>query len=187
MALVTVMLIMTLVTVLVFMALNVSQIEMSLSATNRRTIQGFHAAQGGLDISFPVLTDTLVTNAVQNYPSAPASPTVFINTPATTPASKNLFLQKITTGTWSSGVNDNVNTNPNLTITAIPGQNISVDIDYEGPVSPPGSGLDDFGGRYHKLTGGTGCSTGTLYYVDALANGPMKSQSETVGSYYSCY
>ena len=46
-ALITMMLMMILMTALIMMALNVSEIEINLASTNRRTTQGMHSAEGG--------------------------------------------------------------------------------------------------------------------------------------------
>lgn len=181
-ALITVVLMIVLVTALLMMALNISGIEMNLAATNRRTTQGFQAAGGGPEMAPRVVKDILDQNALPTgYP-----PTVNTDPKVTggDPALVDL-VEEITTGGGALS-NDTAQGEPDLTITALNGQTVRVDIDYEGPATLPGSELEEFAIAYHKKTGGTGCATGTLYNIDGVASGPLSTQSNVGAAYFDC-
>jgi Tfp pilus assembly protein PilX len=182
-ALVTTLLMIVLMTSLLLMALNVATIEINLAATSRRTTQGFHAAEGGTNTVFPVIQDTLQLNAIPAYPAANVVVDPKNTGGGTFPPD---FVRELTTG-FGSIADTALQLVPNVKITAIANQPTSVDIDYEGYVTLPGSGVPETGSAYHRTTGGTGCSSGNLYYIDSVANGPLKSQSEVGSSYYSCF
>jgi Tfp pilus assembly protein PilX len=180
-ALVTITLIIILVTAIIAMALNISEIEINLASTNRRTTQGFHAAESGAELSIPVIQDTLDQNAIPTY----ASSGVVVD-PRNVIGSTSIpdFVEELASGVGS--LNDSAKSNPNITITSISGQTVQVDVDYEGPVDLAGSEFQDFAIGYHRKTGGTGCASGTLYYIDSLANGPVKTQSDVGSAYFNC-
>ncbi|MGB3942580.1 MAG: hypothetical protein WBK96_13920 [Candidatus Manganitrophaceae bacterium] len=76
---------------------------------------------------------------------------------------------------------------PDLVINGLNGQTIQVDVDLEeGGISLDGSELEEFGIRYHRKTGGTGCSSGTLYYIDSVATGPMNTRLNVGSAYLDC-
>lgn len=176
------MLLMVLVTAVIMMALNVTGIDSNLASTNRRTTQGFHAAESGAEIAVTVLQDTLQQNALPSY--AGSSGVAVDATNTTGNASIADFVEEVTSGAGSAS--DSATVNPDVTITSLGGQVIQVDIDYEGPVSLPGSELEEFGISYHRKAGGTGCAAGTLYYIDAVANGPMNTKAQVGSAYFNC-
>ena len=177
------MLLMVLVIALILMALYISQFEITLAFTNRRTASSFHAAGGGSEVAIPVIQDTIQQNALPTY----IPPTVVVDATLTglDPTLPD-FLEEITMGGGPLATDD-VAINPDLTITALNDQIISVDIDYEGPATLPGSELEEFAARYHKKTGGVGCASGTLYYIESLASGPMQTQSRVRSAYFDCF
>lgn len=180
--LLTIMLMMVLVALIIMMALNISQIESTLASTNRRTTQGIFAAGGGAEIAFPVVQDTLAANGLPTgYPA-----TVAVDT-ATAGGDVNLadFVEEVASG-GGTLADDTAAATPDITVTAMNGQTVLIDVDYEGPATLPGSELEEFGIRYHRKTGGTGCTTGTLYYIDVLSNGPLNSRSNVGSAYYDC-
>lgn len=182
MAMVTILLMIVLVTMMLMMALNISRMEINLAATNRRTTQGLHASDGGSPIGIKTIQDIVTQNALPaGYPA-----TVVVNN-ATAGGNPTLpdLLEEITSG---GGIlaDDTAVTDPDLTVTALPGQTLQVDIDYEGPASLPGSELDEFAIAYHKKTGGTGCTSGTLYNMDAVSTGVLKTKSQVHTVFYSC-
>lgn len=179
-ALITMMLLMILVTSVIMMALNLTGLDSNLASTNRRTTQGFHASEGGSEIGIIVLQDTLQQNAIPTYPSSG----VVVNPINTNGTAFPDFVREVTSGIGSSA--DSAKVNPNVTVTSLTGQTLQIDIDYEGPVTSPGGELDEFGIGYHKKTAGTGCNSGTLYYIDSVANGPMSTQAEVGSAYYQC-
>lgn len=179
-ALITMMLLMVLVTSVIMMALNLTGIDSNLASTNRRTTQGFHASESGSEIGIIVLQDTLLQNAIPTYPSSG----VVVNPVNTNGTAFPDFVREVTSGVGSSA--DSAKVNPNVTITSLTGQTLQVDIDYEGSVSSPGSELDEFAMGYHKKTAGTGCNSGTLYYIDSVAIGPMNTQADVSSAYYQC-
>ncbi|MBI1822824.1 MAG: hypothetical protein HYR80_01710 [Nitrospirae bacterium] len=184
-ALIAMMLMIVLMTSLIMMALNISGIEINLASTGRRTTQGMHSAEGGVQIAIPVIQQTLDQNAIPTFPSSSG----VVVDPRNTNGGASLpdFVQEITSGSSpTGGMLDNAKTNPNLTITSLSGQTIQVDIDYEGPASLPGSELEEQNIGYHKKVAGTGCASGTIYYIDSIANGAMKTQSEVASAYYQC-
>lgn len=185
MALVTVMMMIILMTALLMMALNISGIEINLASTNRRTTQGFHAGEGGGDLAIPVVKETLALNRIPPYP--PTSK-VTVN-PLNTTGGQNPpdFVREITSNTSpTGGLLDSYKTNPNLTITALSGQTIQVDVDNEGPIDLPGSELEEENIGYHRKSAGTGCNNPIAYYINAVAIGPMKTESGTSSTYYHC-
>ncbi len=176
------MLMVVLVTAVIMMALNVTGIDSNLASTNRRTTQGFHAAESGAEIAINVLQETLQQNAIPSYSGSSG-----VAIPATNTSGNPLiadFVEEMTSGLGSSL--DSTTTNPDITVTSLSGHVIQVDIDYEGPASLPGSELEEFAIGYHRKTGGTGCASGTLYYVDAVANGPMNTKSQVGSAYFNC-
>ncbi len=175
-ALVTMLLLLVLVTALGLMALNIGEIESRLAGTNRRTTQSFHAAGGGGEVALPVIRDTLDSYALPT--GYPATVAVNSETSGGNPGMPDL-LEKLTTGTVTT-------TSPDVTVTAFTGQTVRVDVDYEGPATLPGSELEDFASRYHKKTGGTGCGSGNLYYVDSEASGPLNTRSRVGLAYFYC-
>jgi hypothetical protein len=180
-ALVTITLIIILVTAIIAMALNISEIEINLASTNRRTTQGFHAAESGAELSIPVIKDTLLQNAIPTYGSSGV-----VVDPRNLIGSTSIpdFVEELASGVGS--LNDSAKSNPNMTITSISGQTIKVDVDYEASVDLAGSEFEEFGIRYHRKVGGTGCASGTLYYVDSLASGPVKTQSDVGSALFNC-
>ncbi len=179
-ALVTMMLLMVLVTAIILMALNVTEIDSNLASTNRRTTQGFHASESGSEIGIIVLQETLQKNEI---PGFSGSGVVVDPTNIAGNALIPDFVEEMTSGSGSSLDSP---ANPDVTITSLSGQVIQVDIDYEGPTSLPGSELEEFGIGYHRKTGGTGCASGTLYYIDTVANGPMNTKSQVGSAYFNC-
>lgn len=181
-ALITVVLMIVLVTALLMMALNISGIEMTLSATNRRTTQTFQAAGAGVEIAPTVIKEILENNALPTgYPA-----TIVLDNTATggDPGVVDLIEELATGGGTLS--DDAAASNPDLTITTLNGQTLRVDIDYEGPATLPGSELDEFSIGYHKKTGGTGCTTGTIYNINVVASGPLSTQSNVGSAYFNC-
>jgi hypothetical protein len=81
---------------------------------------------------------------------------------------------------------DTAASNPDLTITALDGQTLQIDIDYEGPATLPGSELTEFGIGYQRKTGGTGCTTGTIYNINVVASGALSTQSNVGSAYFNC-
>lgn len=184
-ALIAMMLMIVLMTALIMMALNVSEIEVDLAATNRRTTQGMHAAEAGAELVIPVIKDTLDQNAIPTYPTSSGVVVDARNTNGG--SSLPDFVQEITSGASpTGGTLDAATTNPNVTITSLSGQTIQVDVDYEGPASLPGSELEEQNIGYHKKVAGTGCASGTVYYIDSVANGAMNTQSNVGSAYYQC-
>lgn len=181
-ALVTMMLLMVLVTAIILMALNVTEIDSNLASTNRRTTQGFHASESGAEIAMTVLQDTLQQNALPSYSSSSGVMVDSTNTTGNTLIPD--FVEEMTSGAGSAS--DSATSNPDVTVTSLSGQVIQVDIDYEGPASLPGSELEEFGISYHRKTGGTGCAAGTLYYIDAVASGPMNTKAQVGSAYFKC-
>lgn len=183
-ALITVVLMIVLVTALLMMALNISGIEMNLASVNRRTAQTLYGGTGaGPEIAPSVIKDILDQNALPTgYPA-----TVVLDNTMTggDPALLDL-VEEITTG--GGGLSsDSAKINPDVTITALNGQTILVDIDKEpGSVTLPGSELDEFAIGYHKKTGGTGCTTGFLYDIDTVASGALSTQSNVGSAYFNC-
>jgi Tfp pilus assembly protein PilX len=180
MALLMMMLMMVLVTSVIMMTLNISGIDSNLASTNRRTTQGFHAAESGAEIAITILRDTLQQSAVPTYPAG-------VTVDATATAGNPLiadFVEEMTSGVVSGS--DSTTSGPDATVTSLNGQTIQIDIDYEGPASLPGSELEEFGIGYHRKTGGTGCAAGTLYYIDAVANGPMNTKAQVGSAYFNC-
>lgn len=184
-ALVAIMMMIVLMTALLMMALNISGIEINLASTNRRTTQGLHAGEGGADLAIPVVKDTLLQNAIPTYPSASK---VVVN-PLNSSGGANSpdFVREMTSGSSpTGGLLDNPTTNTNVTITSLTDQTIQVDVDYEGPASLPGSELEEQNIGYHRKSAGTGCASGTVYYINSLATGPMKTQFGMSTAYYHC-
>lgn len=181
-ALITVVLMIVLVTALLMMALNISGIEMTLSATNRRTIQTFQAAGGGVEIAPTVIKDILDGNALPTgYPA-----TIVLDNTATGGDTGVVdLIEELATGGGTLS-NDTAASNPDLTITVLSGQTLRVDIDYEGPATLPGSELDEFAIGYHRKTGGTGCTSGTLYNINVVASGALSTQSNVGSAYFNC-
>lgn len=178
------MLMIVLMTSLIMMALNISGIEINLASTNRRTTQGTHSAEAGVGIVIPVIRETLEQNAIPTY-SGSGVVVDARNTAGGT--SSPDFVKEITSGASpTGGILDSAKTNPNVTITSLSGHTIQVDIDYEGPASLPGSELEEQNIGYHRKTAGTGCATGTVYYIDSVANGPMNTQSNVASAYFHC-
>ncbi|MCG3110797.1 MAG: pilus assembly PilX N-terminal domain-containing protein [Candidatus Manganitrophus sp. SB1] len=181
-ALITVVLMIVLVTALLMMALNISGIEMTLSATNRRTTQTFQAAGAGVEIAPTVIKEILEDNALPTgYPAT----IVLDNTATGGDAGVVDLIEELATGGGTLS-DDAAASNPDLTITALDGQTLRVDIDYEGPATLPGSELDEFSIGYHKKTGGTGCTTGTIYNINVVASGPLSTQSNVGSAYFNC-
>ncbi len=175
-ALLTILLLLVLVTAIGLMALTVGEMEITLAGTNRRTTQTLHAASGGGEIAVQAVRDTLETNALPTgYP-----PTVAINS-ATSAGNPSLpdLVEKLTTGSVST-------TSPDITVTAFPNQTVRVDANREGYVELSGSEFGDFASAYHRKTGGTGCTSGSLYYIDSVASGPLKSRSNVGLAYFHC-
>lgn len=184
-ALIAMMLMIVLMTSLIMMALNISEIEINLASTNRRTTQGMHSAEGGAGLAIPIIVDTLEQNDIPTYSVGSGVVVDPLNTAGGT--SSPDFVKEITSGTSpTGGTLDSARTNPNVTITSITGQTIQVDIDYEGPASLPGSELEEQNAGYIRKTAGTGCASGTLYYIDSVSNGPMNSESNVASAYYQC-
>ncbi|MDC4205396.1 MAG: hypothetical protein MPW14_21950 [Candidatus Manganitrophus sp.] len=185
MALISIMLMIVLMTSLLMMALNISSIEINLASTNRRTTQGLHAGEGGADLVIPVVKDTLVLNAIPTYPIASKVVVNPLNTAGGLSAPD--FVREMTSGSSpTGGLSDNPKNNPNVTITALSDQTIQVDVDYEGPASLPGSELEEQNIGYHRKAAGTGCAAGTVYYINSLATGPMKTETGTSSAYFHC-
>lgn len=178
-ALITTMLIVVLVVALIMMALSISQTESNLASTNRRTAQSFHAAEGGVGITVPVIQDTILQNAVPA--SYPATVQVDAGTAGGNTALRD-FLEEVT----GTSIADTAAATPDLTITALSGQTVQVDVDYEGPANLPGSELEEFAIQYHKKVGGVGCASGTLYYIDSIASDAMQTQSNVGAAYFNC-
>jgi hypothetical protein len=174
------MLLMVLMTSVIMMALNLTGIDSNLALTNRRTTQGFHASESGSEIGIIVLQDTVLQNVIPTYPNSG----VVVNPVNTNGTPFPDFIREMTSGIGSSA--DSASVNPNVTITSLTGQTLQVDIDYEGPVTSPGGELDEFGIAHHKKTAGTGCNSGTLYYIDSVASGSMNTQANVLSAYYQC-
>lgn len=181
-ALITVVLMIVLVTALLMMALTISGIEMNLSATNRRTTQTFQAAGGGVEVAPTIIKEILEDNALPTgYPA-----TVSLDNTATGGDTGIVdLIEELATGGGTLS-NDTAASNPDMTITALSGQTIRADIDYEGPATLPGSELDEFGIGYHKKTGGTGCTSGTVYNINVEASGALSTQSNVGSAYFNC-
>jgi len=179
------MLMIVLMTALIMMALNISGIEINLASTNRRTTQGMHAAEAGIPTAITVIKDTLNQSTVPTYPAASGVVVNPLNTNGGT--SFPDFVQEINSGTSpTGGTADNAKTNPNVTVTSLSGQTIQIDIDNEGTFPLPGSETLEENCGYCVKTAGAGCPSGTLYYIDSVANGPMHTQSEMMSAYYNC-
>ncbi len=176
-----------LVTGLMVMVLDISGTERTLSSSNQRTIQSFHAAGGGNEISNKVIKDTLQLNA---HPATPKGyPGTIVVDPSTAGGSNATlldFLEELKTGGGALR-NDTAMGSPDLIVTALNNQTIQVDIDYEaGGVMLPGSELEEFAIGHHKKVGGTGCASGTLYSVDTVSLGPIKTKSNVTTAYFDC-
>jgi len=214
-ALITMVLMILLVTALLMMALNISGIESNLATTNRRTTQGFQAAEAAIQIANQAVQDTLELNAL---PTNPPNPSTTKNYPATvvfdcsnspTLGDENLhdFVEELRNGGGllanDSAKGDTIydctappivatadpaagrTRGPDLVVTAL-GHTMQIDIDLEGTVNLPGSELEDFSIAYHKKVSGAGCGAGTLYYVDVVSVGPLNTQSNVGSAYYKC-
>lgn len=212
---ITIVLMILLVTALLMMALNISGIESNLASTNRRTTQGFQAAEAAIQIANRVIEDTLELNAI---PTNPPNPATTKNYPATvvfdcsnspTLGDKNLhdFVEELRHGGGllanDSAAGDTTykctppplvattdpvapqTRGPDLVVTAL-GHTMQIDIDLEGGVNLPGSELEEFAIAYHKKVSGAGCGSGTLYYIDVVSVGPLNTRSNVGSAYYKC-
>lgn len=180
-ALITVVLVLVLVVAIGIMAFNISEMDSNLASLNRRTTQSFTAAGGGADLANSVILNTMEQNAIPA--GYPATVTVTTTDVAGTIGIPD-FVERLD-GILGSTPRSPV-TNPDVTITAMNGQTVQVNIDYEGPASLPGSELDEFGIQYHRKTGGTGCGSGILYYIDSVGLGALNTQAEVMSAYYHC-
>jgi hypothetical protein len=179
-ALITVVLMIVLITALLMMALNISGIEMTLSATNRRTVQGLHAAGGGVEM-VPDIVKDVIDNGLGGFP-----PTVKPDDTKTYGDPTREDLLEEMDGVGGAFPPDHASDSPDLTITALSGQTIKIDIDYEGPKTLSGSELEEFAIAYHRKTGGTGCTTGTVYNIDAISSGVLSSETNVGAAYFAC-
>lgn len=212
---ITIVLMILLVTGLLMMALNISGIESNLASTNRRTTQGFQAAEAAIQIANQAIQDTLELNAI---PTNPPNPTTTKNYPATvvfdcsnspTLGDVNLhdFVEELRHGggllandSAAGGTTFNCvapplaatadpaagqTRGPDLVVTAL-GHTMQIDIDLEGGVNLPGSELEEFAIAYHKKVSGAGCGSGTLYYIDVVSVGPLNTRSNVGSAYYKC-
>lgn len=181
-ALITVVLMIVLVTALLMMALNISGIEMTLSATNRRTTQTFQAAGAGVEIAPTVIKEILEDNALPTgYPA-----TIVLDNTATGGDTGVVdLIEEMATGGGTLS-DDTAASNPDLTITALSGQTLQIDIDYEGHVTLPGSNEPEFGIGYQRTVGGTGCPSGTIYNINVVASGALSTQSNVGSAYFNC-
>jgi hypothetical protein len=163
------------------MVLTIGETESQLASTNRRTTQTLHGAGGGADTATSVIRTVVETNALPTgYPSSVA---VDASNTAGNAAIPD-FVEELTGG---PGGTDTVQSTPDITMAGLfPGQTVRVDVDYAGNVSLPGSEVEEFAAGYHKKTGGAGCSSGSLYYVDSQAQGILRTQSRVGQAYFIC-
>lgn len=214
-ALITMVLMILLVTALLMMALNISGIESNLASTNRRTTQGFQAAEAAIQIANQVIQDTLELNALPTNPPNPSTtrayPATIVfdcsNSPTIGDANLHDFVEELRNGggllandsatgdtTYNCAAPPIATTadpgagktrGPDLTVTAL-GHTMQIDIDLEGTVNLPGSELEEFAVSYHKKVSGAGCGAGTLYYIDVVSVGPLNTRSNVGSAYYKC-
>jgi len=185
-ALLIVITMIALVSGLIIMALDISGTERILASSNQRTVQSFHAAGGGNEISNKVIKDTLELNAHPALPKGyPA--TVVVDTST---AGGNLALSDFVEELRNGGgalMDDTALGSPDLIVTSLNNQTIRVDIDLEaGDVMLPGSELQEFAIAHHRKVGGTGCAAGTLYTVDIVSLGQLSTRSNVGTAYFDC-
>ncbi|HEX7124974.1 MAG TPA: hypothetical protein VF406_04255 [Thermodesulfobacteriota bacterium] len=179
-ALITILLMLFLAAAIGLMVLTVSETESQLASTNRRTTQTLHGAGGGADTAIPVIRSVVDANAIPSFPAS-----VEVDTSNTTGnAAIDDFVEELTGG---PGGDDTVQSKPDITLAGVfPSQTVRVDVDYAGQVSLPGSEVEEFAAGYHKKTGGAGCASGSLYYVDSLSQGVLRTQSRVGQAYFMC-
>lgn len=174
---------------LMVMVLDISGTERNLAGINQRSVQSFHAAGGGNEISNQVIKDALDLNAIPTVPKGYPATVVVDSSNSTTIGDPTLpdLIEELRNGGGALG-NDSVNdVVPDLLVTSLNNQRIQVDIDLEeGDVMLPGSELKEFGAAHHKKVGGTGCPAGTLYNVDTVSTGPLNTQSKVGTAYFDC-
>lgn len=187
-ALVIVVVMIALVSGLMVMALDISGTERNLAISNQRTVQSFHAAGGGNEISNQVIKDALELNAIPTVPKGYPATVVVDTSNSTTigqPAIPD-FIEELRNG-GGVFVNDTAKDSPDLIVTVLNNQTIQVDIDLEaGSVMLPGSELQEFAAEHHKKVGGTGCAEGALYSVDTVSLGQRNTRSNVGTAYFDC-
>ncbi len=185
-ALIVTMIMVVLVTGLMVMILEISGVERNLAAINQRSIQSFHAAGGGNEITNQVIKDILELNADPTVPKAYPNTVVVDATTSGGDTTLNDLVEELRNG---GGIlaDDQANIAPDLIVTALNNQTINIDIDLEaGGVALPGSELQEFGIAHHKKVGGTGCPSGNLYAVDTFSHGEFKTRANVGTAYFDC-
>jgi Tfp pilus assembly protein PilX len=148
MILVMVLVLMMVIAILGIMAINMSTIDIQIFGNQKRSTEAFELAQGGSDLSIPIIENTLADGALPTLPN-----TIGLATD----------LEDEIMGTTVS--NDDINNLPDVTITMANGAKALVDIDrlYSQAVS---GGAMEFAGGYEGVGAGTaGGGAAILYRV----------------------
>ncbi len=182
-ALLIVLVVIIMVTGMMAMVLNISGTERNMAANNQRTTESFFAAGGSTAVSNRVIKDTLeLMDIPTGYPGTVVVDSLTAGGNPTLPD----FVEELRNG---GGVlaNDSTDNVPDLVVTAMTGQNIAIDIDWEaGGVQLAGSELQEFGIAHHKKAGGTGCASGNIYTVDTVSLGSLNTRSNVGSAYFDC-
>lgn len=150
MILAMVLMLMVVIAVLGAMAINTSSIDVLIFGHQKRATESFEVAQAGVDVSIPIIENTLIDGNVPDFSSLPA---IVLHSD----------VGDEVLGTAVS--NDTINNNPDVTITMAGGAVAKADIDRLYTQAVAGGSLEFAGGYEGVGASAAGGGTSILYRI----------------------